>query len=224
MRPLSIELRFDFAEKFREYSLSQKVRGAITGKAPEESKQQVEEEVLVRSLKRKLAVRWNGQSLGVVLEEIRNIDNFIEITIPLLNKINEVAPINNLTRRTVVEWLLPTPKYDFAALEKKYREIMIGRQFVQNGTFDSSVVLDIKVNNWTLHHQSGAMGLKQLLDHYLVFKQEDLPKVFLFLIVGITDEKVIQYSSEEMHDFLTKAFKLCKSHSDAFEQMWEAIL
>lgn len=225
MRLLGIELSFDFVEEIREYTLTQQVHKAITGRMPEESIQQVREEVLVRSPKRKLAVKWDSQSFGVGLEEVTNIDNFAEVIIPLLNRINEVAPIDQLTRRMIMtEWLLPTPNYDFAALEQKYRKTMMAPQPIQDSAFDSSIILDIKVKDWILHHQSGAMGIKQLLLDYLAFKPDNVPKVFLFLLASIAETKVVQYSSEEMRSFLVKSFALCKSHSDAFEKIWEAVL
>jgi len=225
MRLLGIDLRFDFVGEIREYTLAQQVHKAITGAKPKETRQQVAEDVMVRSPKRKLAVKWGSESFGVVLEEVTNIDDFTEVVMPLLDRINGVAPIDQLTGRMIItDWLLPTPSYDFAALEQKYRKTMMTPQSIQDGTFDSSVILDSKVKDWILHHQSGAMSVKQLLRDYLAFKPDNVPNVFLFLLTSIEETKVVQYSNEEMRNFLAKSFALCKSHSDAFERIWEGVL
>lgn len=225
MQLLGTELKFDFVKEVREHTLAQRVHKAITGELPKEPKQPIEERVLVRSAKEKLAIRWDSQSFGVVTQEMLSIDSFVKTVTTLLDKINEVSPINQVKDRMIItEWLLPTPKCDFSALERKYRKAMISPQAIQDGAFDSSVILDSKIKDWILHHQSGAMEPKQLHDDYLIFKLDNVPKVFIFLLVSITETKVVKYSSEEIRNFLPKAFDLCKSHSDAFEKIWEAAL
>lgn len=206
-------------------SLSQRVHQAITGRVPAKYEETTEPGVHIRATKRKMVIDWDTSSCTITLEHITRPDDCIRTLVSLLNTINTLAPIEQFRRRIfTTQWLLPTPRYDFVALEQKYRETMTSQQFVQDGTFDSSVILDIKVKDWILHHQSGAMGIKQLLDDYLVFKPDNVPNAFLFLLAGIMERKVVQYSSEEMHDFLANSFDLCKSHSNAFEQIWEDIL
>ena len=224
MRLVHLEIRVDFAEEIEEYSLEQKVYKAITGKMPRELEQKTKQPVLIRSPKRKQTVEWDTESCGVVLEEVPDINNFLKLVILLLDNINAVAPIGKLSRRNLItHWLLPAPNYDFKALEQKYREtIMVPKPFCQ-GTVDSSIILDISVRDGILHHQSGAMWPQQL-DDYLYFKAADIPKAFLFLWASIEEKKMVNYSSEEMQNYLLMSFNHCKSHSEAFERIWEGIL
>lgn len=225
MRLLSFEIEIEFAEEIRVPSLSQRVHRAITGKTPPQYQKPSEPGVNIRSIKRKLVVLWTTNSCSIQVEHFTSPGDCIHTIVTLLNTINAVVPINQFRKRlATTQWLLPAPSYKIAALEQKYRETMISRQFVQHSIFDSSVILDIKTNDWTLHHQSGAMGIKQLLDDYLFFKPENVPNTFLFLLASIIDEKMVQYSSEEIHDYLTKSFDLCSSHSNRFERIWEGIL
>lgn len=225
MQLLSFETKVELTEEIRVPSLSQRVHRAITGGAPTKEEKTAEPGVHIRMTKRKVVIDWDTSQCTITLEHITSPENCIETTLSLLSNIDAVAPINQLNSRTIITcWLLPTPNYDFPSLERRYRETMIVRQPIQKGTFDSSVILDIRANRWILHHQSGAMGIKQLSDDFLLFKPKGVPKVFLFLLASITEEKVVQYSSKEMRDFLAKSFKLCKSHSNAFEQIWEGVL
>lgn len=225
MRLVSLQLEIEFAEEIREYSLEQKVHKAITDEMPEEAERQTQQRVGIRFTKNKLAVRWDTRSIVVNLEQVSNIDNFIEIVISLLDRINEVAPIGKLSRRNfITNWLLPAPNYNFSALECKYRETMIVQKPICEDTIDSSALLDISISDGILHHQSGAMKIKQLSDHYLVFKPDDVPAVFLFLWASIEEKKVVKYSGEEIRNYMIKSFNHCKSHSEAFERFWEEIL
>ena len=223
MRLLSFEIEIEFAEEIQVPSLSQRVHQAITGRTPTKKYEETTvPDVHIRATKRKMIIDWDTSACTITLEHISSPQHCIDTILSLLKNIDTVAPINRLSSRTVTTyWLLPTPNYDFPSLERKYRETMMAQQTIQDGTFDSSVILDIKANKRILHHQSGAMGIKQLLDDFLIFKPDDVPKVFLFLLTSIVERKVIQYSSEEMYSFLANAFDLCKSHGDAFEQIWE---
>lgn len=225
MRLIHLEIRLDFAEEIHEYSLEQKVYKAITGKMPTEAEQKPKQPVLISSPKRKQSISWDTESSEVILEQVPNINNFVEIAVGLLSKIDAVAPIGKLSRRTFVTyWLLPALGYDFSMLEQKYRGSMISQKPICQGTIDSSVLLDINISGSRLHHQSGPMKIKQLFDDYLLFKLDDIPEVFLFLWASIEEEKVVEYSNEEMQGYLLKSFNHCKSHSEAFEQIWEGIL
>lgn len=225
MRLVHLEMRIDFAEQVYEYSLEQKIYKAITGRMPKEAEERPEQKVVLRFAKNKLAVHWDTESFGAILEQVQNVDNFIEIVIPLLNRINAVAPIGKLSHKILItHWLLPTPNYDFSALEQKYKETMIAQKPICEGTSDSSVILDISTSDGILHHQSGAMKIKQLVDEYLLFKLDNISKVFLFLWASIEEEKVVKYSSEEIQNYLLRSFNHCKSHSEAFERIWEEVL
>lgn len=222
---VQLRIEVDFAKKVSEYSLAQKVHKEITGKTPKEVEPLGEEKTVIRSPKRKLAVRWNNESFGVVLEQAPKIDDFVKKVINLADRINTVAPIGKMSRRQfITHWLLPAPNYDFTALERKYRETMIVQKSLYQGVVDSGVILDASIGDDMLHHQSGPMDIPQLLNDYLFFKSNDVPKFFLFLWASIIEQKMIQYSSEEMQNYLVRSFSQCKSHSDSFERIWEGIL
>lgn len=225
MRLVHLETIIDFAGEIWEYSLKQKVYKAITGRMPRETEKRLDQDVFVRSPKKKLAVRWNTESFSAMLEQVSSVDYFSETIILLLDRINAVAPIDKLKCRTLVTyWLLPAPNYNFSALERKYRETMIVQKPICQDTIDSGVILDINISDGILHHQSGAMDIRQLSDDYVLFKLDGVPKVFLFLWASIQDEKVVKYSKDEMQNYLLRSFNHCKSHSEAFEQIWEGVL
>jgi len=215
----------DFAEEKRRYSLSDEVYKALAAEPREQRRPVPEHSVMLRFTEDKLTVIWTPALCRVILEKVSSFDDCIATILDLLQTINETAPIRELRhRRAFTHWILPTPKYDFTSLEKKYRKTMIADTVITNLAFDSSVIIDSAVNDWMLHHQSGAMTDKQLLDEHLRFKLGDLPKVFLFLEASIEDKKVVQYSGEEMRNYLTKSFELCQSHSDVFEKIWEGVI
>lgn len=225
MRLLRAELYVEFTDEIKTPSLSQRVHQAITNRAPSGYEEIAEPGVHIRARKRKMVVDWDTSCCSVIVEQIADASESIDTIISVLDKVNAVAPMNRMQNKMVItNWLLPALNYDFLSLEQKYREIMMVNQPIQEGAYDSSVILDIKARRWTLHHQSGAMRTKQLLTDFIEFKPADLPKVFLFLLASIEEQKVLQYSREEMHQFLITSFELCKSHSDIFERIWEGIL
>jgi len=143
----------------------------------------------------------------------------------LLEKIVKIAPIGEISNRMfITHWILPAPNYDFASLERKYRETMIVENDISSVAYDSSVILDIGSDKRTLHHQSGAMAPPQLHQTYLRFKLDNVPKTFVFLEAAIWDKDVIQYSMKEMHSFMEKSLDDCVSHSKLFHQFWEGRL
>lgn len=225
MRLVHLEIRVGFAEEIQEHSLEQKVHKAITGKIPRELEQKTKQPVLIQSPKRKQAVKWDTESCDIVLEEVPDINNFLKMVILLLDNINAVAPIDKLSRRNLTTyWILPAPNYDSPSLEQKYREIMLAQNEISSLAADSSAIFDIRIGELTLHHQSGPMWPQQLLDDYLHFKAADIPKAFLFLWASIEEKKVVKYSSEEIQNYLLRSFNHCKSHSEAFDRIWEGIL
>jgi len=142
-----------------------------------------------------------------------------------LEIINSAAPITKISsKQLVTNWIIPARKQTFSALEELYRRRMMAEGKFMHGTYDSSVVLDMKIDDCILHHQSGPMEPKQLCANYLEYEREDLPKVFLFLYASLRDAKVIEYSREEMQHYLEKAFDQCTAHSQAFSEIWEGYL
>jgi len=82
-------------------------------------------------------------------------------------------------------------------------------------------MFDAQIGDWTLHHQSGAMEPHQLQESYVSFMLDDVPEVFLFLLLHIIDGNVVEYTQEDMRERLIRMFDHSKSHSDAFAEIWE---
>lgn len=120
--------------------------------------------------------------------------------------------------------MLATPNYDFISLEQLYRGKSIQQCSFANGVYDSSVILDIKIGNYSLHHQSGAMEPNQLNTDYLEYERKDLPKTFVFLYASVLDETILQYNREGMESFTREAFNYCLAHSKEFGELWERYL
>lgn len=225
MRLVQLGIRLDFAEERRIYTVGQKVVEAITGEVPVEPDLPHTQGVKLRSSKRKLAIAWNPLRCVIASEDVSNLDTCIETILTTLEQISSAASIYKLSeKRVITYWILPAPSYDFPSLEQKYREIMIAQNEISSLASDSSAVFDIKMGKWTLHHQSGAMRPQQLLEDYLQFKPDDIPKAFLFLEASIVDKKVVEYSSKDIHNYSVVSLDYCKSHSDVFNRIWEGVL
>ncbi len=226
MRLVQLGIRLDFAEERRIYTVGQKVVEAITGEVPVEPKPPHTQGVKFRSSKRKLAIVWNPLWCVIASEDVSNLDTCIETILTTLEQISSAASIYKLSeRRVITYWILPAPSYDFPSLEQKYREIMIAQNEISSLASDSSTVFDINMGKWTLHHQSGTMEPQQLLGgNYLQFKADDIPKAFLFLEASIMEKKVLEYSNKDTRNYLVKSLDYCKSHTDAFNRIWEGIL
>jgi len=201
------------------YRVFQALGGKVKGRGPREPGAHVE----IRG--QRAVVTWDYDGCEIYIEKIENGDACIEFVMQQLDVINSVTPIAQVADRGVItNWILPAAKHSFLSLEELYREKMItNREFMQ-GTYDSGIVLDIAVDDCVLHHESGAMELKQLCDDYLHFERKDLPKVFLFLYASQRETKLIQYSKEGMQHYLGKALDHCKAHSEVFSKIWEGYL
>lgn len=225
MRLIHLQIELDFAEEFGSYSISQQLYKALTGRPPRVIEESAEPGVVLRSPKRKQLVSWDTNSCNVAMESITNLKECFDIMVVLLETINKVAPIGRLSKRHLITyWLLPTENYSFKSLEQKYREVLITQQPIWKNVFDSTIITDMKVDNLILHHQSGPMGTKQLRGDYAMFKLESIPRVFLFLWASVYNDKVVKYSAEDIHRFLTTSFEHCKHHSELFEGIWREIL
>jgi hypothetical protein len=225
LRLVHFELRLTFAEKLHEFTLSEKIREALTGEISKKNKDEPEESVQVRFSKNKLAVRWTKESFWIAQEESLNIDDFIKNCDKFLEKINTLDTINKFKeKRLITHWLLPMSNYNFPELVKKYREVMLAQNSIYNDIIDSSALFDIKIGEGVLSHQSGPMKISQLQNGYLLFKQDDLPKLSIFLIASIKEEKVLDYSIEDVNSFISRTHDFCKSHSDVISRIWEGVL
>ena len=195
MQLIHLEIELDNVEEFSSYSISQQLYKELTGRTPYVVEEATEPGVIIRSRKKKLWINWETDSCRVAIESIANPERCFEEMTAIIDTINKIAPIGELSKRHLITyWLLPVENYSFFALERKYRDVFLKQQPIWNDVFDSSVIIDTKINKLVLHHQSGAMGLKQLRKDYSVFKLENIPKVFLFLWAGIYSDKVIKYA------------------------------
>ena len=216
----------DFAEETRLPSPAETVYKTITGQKARKSARPAEPGVHVEMAGEKVDIRWRQEACKIVVEHTPSPEYCVETVLSWLSQINKVARMGKISSTKVVtHWLLPAPDYDFASLERKYREKMIaGSEDILKGTFDSSAILDIHIGDCILHHQSGSMDPEQLLEDFLLFKPDEVPKVFLFLFASVTSEKVVEYSEDGMRQHLITLFGHCKSHSDVFGQIWEGVL
>lgn len=225
MQPVQFGLWLRFATEMRAQSLSQKILETLGGQVSRPER--VPEpgfNLKVREDKDKVSVAWRPSSCYIVMELVADREHCTATIASLLEEINEVAPVGEITRRVTTYWILPAPRYDFASLERKYRETMIVQNVISNSAFDSSAIFDIRADKWTLHHQSGAMAPRQLLQQYLRFKLDNLPEAFIFLEATIFDANVVKYSREETYSFMRRALDRCITHSKSFDQVWEGRL
>jgi len=224
MQPVQFGLWLQFVEEIRGHSLSYQLLTTLGGKSTEPERIP---ERGVRFLldQDKVSIIWMPTYCFITSENISDKNQHIDRIVSVLEIINKVATIEKLrTRRFHTYWILPTPQYDFVSLERKYRETMIKQNEVTNAAYDSSTFFDIRVDKWSLHHQSGAMEPQQLQRRYLRFKLDNVPKTFIFLEATILDENVIQYSKGEMHGFMESSLEYCVSHMEKFNQIWEKCL
>lgn len=224
MKPVQFVLRLQFAEEIGIHPLSYQISTALGGESrvPE---QIIERGVRLLLSKKKIAVFWLPNRCRITIENISDEKHCIDRIIAVLETIDGVAKIGKLkSKELVTHWILPTPQYDFVSLERKYRELMIAPNDISNTAYDSSAVFDIRGDKWILHHQSGAMQPQQLQQVYLEFKLDNVPKTFIFLEVGSTDNNVIQYSREETYSFMERSLENCVSHMEEFNRICEGCL
>ena len=225
MQLVYFRVELEFAEKSHLSSPAENVYRALTGKKPYKS-EIAEPGAHISLSDQKVDIRWRFDKCRIILEDASSLEHCVETVLLWLSQIDKVAPMGKIASTEVTTyWLLPTPSYDFASLERKYRAKMIANNAdILKGTFDSSVILDIGIDNYILHHQSGAMEPQQLLEEHLVFKPDEVPKVFLFLWASITNQDEVKYSKDGMHKQLSALFNHCMSHSNAFGQIWKEAL
>jgi hypothetical protein len=224
VKPVQFALRLEFAEAMKIHSLSYQIFTTLTGKSPKpEPDIVVERGVRLRIDKDKISVSWVPTYCQIALEEISDISDkkhYIDGIISVLETINGIAKIGKLSNKKLLTyWILPTPQYDFVSLERKYREIMITKNDISDTAYDSSAIFDIKRDQWILHHQSGPMEPRQLQQDYLSFKLDNVPKTFIFLEATLTDNNMIQYSKEEVCNFMERALENCISHMEGFNRI-----
>lgn len=223
MELVAFYVEIEFAEQNRLHTPARRVFGALGGKASGPGPREPGTRVRIQDLRG--LVSWHYDACEIRIEKIESRGACIDAIMRLLEIINSAAPITKISsRHLVTNWIIPARKHTFSALEELYRQRMMAERKFMQGTYDSSVVLDIKIDDYILHHQSGPMEPKQLCANYLEYEREDLPKAFLFLYASLRDTKMIEYSREEMQHYLEKAFDQCTAHSQAFNETWEGYL
>jgi len=225
---IRFETLIDFSEESRVATPAESVFKALTGKDSLPRGKPREPGVRIRNEKERRAIVWHYDSCSILFEDMPDHNYCIDSTIKSLEKINVVAPLHRLKSRSlIIFWILPTPKYDFKSLEAKYRESFIKRSPIFDNCIDidASVIIDMKYDNCILHHQSGAMDIAQLQREYRAFgTKEGCPKLFIFLETTIRNPEVVEYSRENMEEYLHRSFEKGKAHSIDFQKIMEGIL
>jgi hypothetical protein len=223
MELVYFKVEIKFAEQNQLYTPAHRVFSALGGKDTAPKPSEPGTQMRIKDLRG--LINWDYAGCKISIEEIESRDACIDVIMKLLEIINSAVPITKISSRELVtNWIIPARKQTFSALEKLYRQRMMTERKFMQGTYDSSVVLDIKIDDYILHHQSGPMEPKQLHTYYLEYERKDLPKVFLFLYTSLSDTKMVEYSREEMQHYLEKAFDQCKAHSQVFNETWEGYL
>jgi len=162
----SVELEFD--ERTQSHTPAHKVFSALGGKTPKI--QPREPGANIRREKQKIIINWQYEKCVIGLEKTEDPIECMRIMTQLMETIDNVAPIGKLRSTNIVtEWILPAPQHDFASLNELYMRTMISPKEFMQGTYDSSVILDNEIDDFIIHHQSGPMMQKQLLEQYLVY-------------------------------------------------------
>lgn len=223
MRLVHVEGVLEFKGEFVSDSISQQLSKALTGKKA--VMEQVVEPVEFRSTKKRQLITWDIDSCRVVIESIDDLEECITKMLAFFNTIDNIAPFGLLSRREFTTyWIYPAEGYSFKSLEQKYRKMFICNHTAWEKASDSSVIVDLKMNGYTLHHQSGAMRTQQLNQEFLEFRLENIPKVFLFLWASVISNKLIQYSEDSMREYLHKSLTMCLNHISLLEDTWKESL
>lgn len=227
MKPIQFVLLLRFAEQKRTNPLSSQVLETLGGKIPEkrQSPDVPMEGMELKVNAKKATINWDTNSCLVRIEELSNEERTIETVLSFVDRINKIAPIEKIAMREfTVNWILPAPKHDFASLEKFYRANMIAKNEISDLAYDSSTVIDIKVDKYSIHLQSGAMEIQQLMQQYLRFKTEDIAKTFIFLETSVKEKNMIQYSMRDTSKFIKYSLECAISYSKLFENIWKGSL
>ena len=214
------------AEETRHHTLSQSIFEELSDQEITNEEIPYEPGVRIRNESEKQVVIWDYASCSVLLEDISDYSTAINTTMDFLDRINKVAPIEKLNQRKLrTYWILPISKYDFETLELIHRQNFMKPSSIFDNCIDSCVLLEMKHDNYVLHHQSGPMHIDELTGSYRAFEmKKGKYKLFIFLSASITDTNVVECSSEEMRHFLSWSLEKCTSHATDFEEIMEGIL
>lgn len=220
MHLVSFKVEFQFDETTGLRTPARKVYDAFGGKATKTKA--LEPGANIKYQKSKIEIIWRYDRCRIIIEDTENSSKCLSEVKGILETIDNIAPMGKLNNAEVfTEWILPAERHDFNLLNELYEKTMICKKEFMPGIYDSSIVLDSRIGDFDLHHQSGPMVQEQLAKQYLIFKRLNLPKNLIFLMISAKFQKVIQYSKEEMNRFIEDAFGLCESHSNEFSKIWE---
>jgi hypothetical protein len=222
MKLVHVELRIEFDETTMQRTPANKVFRAFGGGAKAKgAPREAGAKISIDNIK--TVIRWNYDSCQIVIEKQQDYSKHQALLMEFLQQIDSAVPIGNIRSRTLrTEWVLPIPDVDYASLNASYQQkLIVPHDFTSNAS-DSSIVVDIRIGDSVLHHQSGPMQPKQILAEFLEFERNDLPELFVFLDVGVIQTKVVDYSKKEMQEFLKDAFMHCEAHQGQFGRIWEA--
>lgn len=223
MQLVQLQIALEFDESTQLHTPARKIYDVLAATPPKAKPK--EPGTNIRNEKQKLLINWRYERCRVVLERTENRDECVSLMMRLFEAIDSVAAIGKIQDMDVrTSWILPVPRHSFDSLNELYMHTMISQKEFMKGTHDSSIILDGRIDDFLFHHQSGPMEPKQLLETFLVFKRENLPKVFIFLLTSITYKKVIEYSRSEIHRLLMDALHKCERHSEDFGKIWEGKL
>jgi len=220
------ETSLDFSEKTRVITPAQAVMQRIGDKDVSKLERPREPGARIRDEKLKLALLWTYDDCSILCEDPSDYKQALSRTMSVLENINEVAPIGKMKlRRLRIYWTRPVTGYDFKSLERKYRGRFINESKIFDGCFDSSVIMEMKIGNFNLHHQSGIMDISQLQEQFRVFTMKQIEsRLLIFLSTTVSNTDVIEYSKRNIESFLLDSFDICQNHSNEFEKTMEEII
>lgn len=223
MELVSFELDITFTETGEVGTPAYRLFKAVSSEP--QPKRLEEPGVRITDKEKSAIIGWEYDSCYIKIDNQANSNKCIQLLFKYLDIINSIVPITEIeNRKLITYWMLATPNHDFISLEQLYRGKSIQQYSFANGVYDSSVIFDIKIGNYSLHHQSGAMEPNQLNADYLEYERKDLPKTFIFLYASVLDETILQYNREGMESFTREAFNYCLEHSKEFGEVWERYL
>lgn len=223
MQLVRVGIQIEFQEGAQLHTPARRVFTALGAKPPKTPPKEPGARIIRE--REKTLVRWWYNGCMIVLERTENRDECVDLAIQFLETIDSVARIGNMQTIDVnTYWILPTPRHGFTSLNELYVQTLISQKNFMKGIFDTSVIFDTNIDDLILSHQSGPMEPKQLAKDFLTFKRKNLPKVFIFLRVGISHRNVLEYSKEKMHSFLVECLSHCEHHSKDFSKIWEGDL
>jgi len=222
----SFETELGFSEKTRVITPAQAVFQRIGGGDISKIERPDEPGVRIRDARKKTGVLWHYDDCSILYEDPPDYKQALSRTMSLLEKINEVVPIGKIKLRQLrIYWIRPVLNYDFKSLERKYRRCFTKESKIFETCYDSSVIMNMKIGDLDLHHQSGIMDISQLQEDFRVFKMKEVAsKVFIFLGTTVTSKDMVEYSRKNLESFLLSSFEICKNHSNEFEKIMEEVI